>query len=134
MVVGIARVRLMVSALEKRAVVRRVKDKVLARLAVSVAEVGDPERGEMAELGFAVVGTDRAVVDSVLDKVMAVVEAEAKVAHDEREVMHFGEALDGGAPPHWEPEEPSPPGFGQAERRARRSGLRLGDRLRRKPR
>ena len=107
MVVGISRVRLMVTALEKRAVVRRIKDKVLARHHVSVAEVGDPERGETAELGFAVVGSDRGVVDSVLDRVMAIVEAEAKVIADDRDVVHFGDggALGAGRVALWVPAE-----------------------------
>ena len=114
MVVGIARVRIMVSALERKAVVRRVKDKVLARFAVAVADVGDPESDEVVQLGVAVVGHDRGTIDSLLDKVMGIVEAEAKVVNDEREVMHFGDTLAGGGEPaHWEPEEPSPPGFGQ---------------------
>ncbi len=148
MVVGISRVRLMVTALEKRAVVRRIKDKVLARHHVSVAEVGDPERGETAELGFAVVGSDRGVVDSVLDRVMAIVEAEAKVIADDRDVVHFGDggALGDGGVAHWEPAEPSPPGFGQSagagrgaggrERSApgRRPMLHVGSHLKRKPR
>ncbi|HVZ72197.1 MAG TPA: DUF503 domain-containing protein [Polyangia bacterium] len=111
MVVGIARVTLFVagslSLKDKRTVVRRVKDLVLQKFDVAIAEVGDQDVYQRAVLGLAVVGNDARHVSSVLDAALDIVRAKAEVLDVEREIQTFsdGDPLKAGEPPykHWEP-------------------------------
>lgn len=54
---------------EKRSVVRRFRDRVRARFDVSIAEVGALDLHQRAVFGVAVVSSDAAVCDSVLERV-----------------------------------------------------------------
>ncbi|MEE9614518.1 MAG: DUF503 domain-containing protein [Thermodesulfobacteriota bacterium] len=78
MVVGICHMGLLIhdsrSLKAKRQVLKKVVEKVKNRFNVSVAEVGSQDLWQRAELGFAAVGNDRAVINSVLDKVINFVE------------------------------------------------------------
>ena len=119
MYVGVARLALLVpgaqSLKDKRQVVRRVRDRLLARFDCAVAEVGCQDEHQRAELGFSVVGGDRRVVERVLGEVVehAIESGEGRVVTDEREVIQVGEELGRPAPRHWEPEAPNPPQYGQ---------------------
>ena len=77
MVIGLLRLRLHLPAAhslkDRRAVVRRATDRVRARFNVSVAEVGDHERWQVATLAVAAVSTERAHVQEVLDKVTSAI-------------------------------------------------------------
>ena len=77
MVIGLLRLRLHLPAAhslkERRAVVRRAADRVRARFNVSIAEVGDQERWQVATLAVSAVSTERGHVGEVLDKVTAAV-------------------------------------------------------------
>ena len=77
MVVGLLRIRLHLPAAhslkDRRAVVRRAADRVRARFNVSVAEVGDQERWQVATLAVSAISTERGHVAEVLDKVTAAV-------------------------------------------------------------
>ena len=70
MYVGVLRVRLSVvgarSLQDKRSVVRSFKERLPARLRVSVAEVGELDDPRVATLGIAVVANDAAHCDEVL--------------------------------------------------------------------
>jgi uncharacterized protein YlxP (DUF503 family) len=92
---------------EKRAVIRRVKDLVLQKFDVALAEVGANDVWQRAVLGLAVVGNDAKHVSSVVDEVVALVSAKAEVLDVEREVQTFaeGDPLAAGEPAykHWEP-------------------------------
>lgn len=74
MVVGVCRVRLAIpegaSLKGKRSVVRRVIARVRAEFNVAVAEVEDLDDHGHAVVGFAVVGNDHRVVNSVIDRVV----------------------------------------------------------------
>lgn len=74
MVIGVGRVALYLSdghsLKDKRRVVRAVKDRVQERFNVSIAEIGDLDLWQRAELGFSVVGNDRRHVNSSLDHVV----------------------------------------------------------------
>ncbi len=121
MYVGVARLVLSVpgaqSLKDKRAVVRRVRDRLLARFDCSVAEVGMLDEHQRAELGFSVVGGDHRVVERVLGEIVehAIESAEGRVMTEVREVLQVGEELGRPAPRHWEPEAPNPPQYGKAE-------------------
>jgi len=58
---------------DKRMVVRRIKDRVHAKLGVVVNEVGAQDVWQRAELGCAVVSGDRAVALDKIDEVIRVI-------------------------------------------------------------
>jgi uncharacterized protein YlxP (DUF503 family) len=77
-VVGVARIVLALgqshSLKDKRAIVRKVVDRVRARHSVSIAEVGDHDLWQKATLGLAAVGADTHHVRQLLDEVVRGVE------------------------------------------------------------
>ncbi len=80
MTVGICRMSLRLpgsrSLKDKRQVVRSVVERVRHRFNVSMAEVDDLERWQVASLGFCCVSNDRAHVEAMLAKVVAFIEGE----------------------------------------------------------
>jgi uncharacterized protein YlxP (DUF503 family) len=57
---------------EKRMVLRRIRDRVRERLHVNVNEVGEHDNWQRAELGTAVVSSDRAKALELIDEVVRV--------------------------------------------------------------
>ncbi len=80
MVIGVCRVELHLpdrhSLKEKRQVVKSLKDRIRREFNVSIAEVGDQDLWQRAVLAAACVGTDRAYVNGVLDRLLRMVERE----------------------------------------------------------
>ncbi len=76
----------------RRQVVRSFKDRVRARYPVSVAEVGDVERYQVAELAFAMVSGAAARCDEVMDQVVALANRlpDAVLAEVRTETIAFG--------------------------------------------
>ncbi len=76
---------------DRRQVVRSYKDRVRARLGVSVAEVGDVENHQLASLGVAVVAREGASAEAALSSAFAIAEqlAGALVVDTRREVLPF---------------------------------------------
>lgn len=76
MYVGMAKISLVIdqshSLKEKRMVLRRIKDRIRERLGVQVAEVGDQDIWQRAELGAAVVSSDRTKALELIDDVVRV--------------------------------------------------------------
>jgi uncharacterized protein YlxP (DUF503 family) len=114
MVVGVCKVSMMVPASQslkdKRMVLRRIKDRVANKFNCAIAEVGDQDDWQSAELGFAVVSNELGFTQSMVQKVLQFIEdlAVAKITDDEQDYIQYGDQV-GGDQPHWEPEEPSPP-------------------------
>ena len=54
---------------EKRMVMRSLKDRLLSKFNVSVAEIGSNDKWQAGELGVATVGNDGRFVNSVVEKV-----------------------------------------------------------------
>jgi len=79
---------------EKRAVVRRFRDRVRARFDVSIAEVGDQDLHQRAVFGVAVVSADASVCDSVLEHVAHEAETQPNAVLTDRatELVAFGDA------------------------------------------
>lgn len=79
MVVGILRIELAIPASnslkDKRQVVRSLLDVARNRFNISAAETGLLDFHRRAELGFACVSNDKAVVNRILDKVLEHVES-----------------------------------------------------------
>ncbi len=94
MVVGVCRVRLAIpegaSLKGKRSVVRRVIARVRAEFNVAVAEVEDMDDHDHAVVGFAVVGNDHRVVNSVIDRVVNHIEGLflADIEDHSYEILH----------------------------------------------
>jgi uncharacterized protein len=101
MFVGVARIVIQIpgarSLKDRRSVVRGFKDRARARLPVSVAEVGDVERWQVATFGVTTVSRDRRRCDEVLSQTVDVARSlsEAMVADVRTEVLSFGEAGEG---------------------------------------
>lgn len=77
----------------KRAVVRRLRDRIRARHAVSVAEVGAQETLQRIELGVAVISSDAAVCERELESVakMCSVDKDAVLLERGTEVVSMGQ-------------------------------------------
>jgi uncharacterized protein YlxP (DUF503 family) len=73
MVIGVCRLDIMIhdnSSLKgKRQVLKRVIDRVKQKFNVSIAEVGENDKWQRAQVGFCVVGNDKRYVNSSLDKI-----------------------------------------------------------------
>jgi uncharacterized protein YlxP (DUF503 family) len=77
--IGVCRVELRMpgnqSLKDKRQVVRSVLERVRNRFNVSAAEIGENDQWQVAMLGFSCVSNDRRMVDEVLGKIVAYIEA-----------------------------------------------------------
>ena len=115
MVVGVCRITLMVpeshSLKEKRMVLRRIKDRTRLKFNVAIAEVGDQDAWQSAQIGFAVVANEQGFVASMVDKIAKFIEdlGIAKVMDDEKDYVNYGDGeMSADAWSHWETDEPSP--------------------------
>jgi uncharacterized protein YlxP (DUF503 family) len=96
MFVGVARFVLQIpgarSLKDRRKVVKSFKDRVRARLPVTVAEVGDVERHQIATLGVAVVSGESARCSEILAQArsMAASLGGAMLADAAMEIVSFG--------------------------------------------
>ncbi len=68
----------------KRGVLKSIEARVANRFNISVAECGDQELWQSAVLGFALVGSDRRIVEASLQKVIDFV--------DEMKLVELGQA------------------------------------------
>ncbi|MBN1607190.1 MAG: DUF503 domain-containing protein [Polyangiaceae bacterium] len=96
MIVGVLRLVLQIpeanSLKARRSVVRSFKERVRARLPVTIAEIGDAERYQVASFGVAVVSSDARRCQEVLGRVasMARTLPDAVLADVAVELVHFG--------------------------------------------
>ncbi len=101
MFVGVARIVLSIpgsrTLKDRRRVVRSFKDRVRARLPVSVAEIGDVERYQVATFGVSVVSRESGRCRDVLSQAARIAGAigDAIVADVATEVVSFGEGGSG---------------------------------------
>lgn len=97
MFVGVARLVISIpgarSLKDRRRVVKSLKDRLRARLPVSLAEIGDLERYQVATLGLAVVSNDSARCSEIMAAAagMARVARDAVLADVATEVVSFGQ-------------------------------------------
>jgi uncharacterized protein YlxP (DUF503 family) len=96
MVVGVLRVSLSIPAAAslkaKRQVLRKVLERVKARFEVAIAEVGDNDLWQRAQVGIVAVGNDRRHVNEVLDKVLHFIDQLylAPILGQELEILSYG--------------------------------------------
>jgi len=78
MIIGTCQVDLLIadnrSLKGKRKVIKSIKDRVRSRFNVSIAEIGHQEEWQRATLGIVCVSNDIRLVDSVLNKVVNLIE------------------------------------------------------------
>lgn len=74
--------------------IRKIKDRTRQRFHLNLGEVGAQDTWQRVILGFALVSSDRSVVENGLGDVVASIEAMglASVAGDEREILTYGDA------------------------------------------
>jgi uncharacterized protein len=96
MVVGVLRVSLSIpeaSSLKgKRQVLRKVIERVKSRFDVAIAEVGENDLWQRAQVGVVAVGNDRRFVNEVLDKVLHHIDQLylAPILAQELEILSYG--------------------------------------------
>ena len=94
---------------EKRMVLRRIKDRVANKFNCAIAEVGDQDEWQSAQLGYAVVSNEHGFTQAMVQKVLQFIEdlAVAKITDDEQDYINYGdEDLDAtGNVAHWEPDQ-----------------------------
>ena len=96
MFVGVARLVISIpgaqSLKDRRRVVKSLKDRIRAKMPVSVAEVGDLERYQVSTLGVAVVSNDAARCSEVMDAVVRLARGarDAVLADVATEIMTLG--------------------------------------------
>lgn len=78
MIVGICKLDIILSGhhslKEKRVTIRKIKDSVLSNFKIQISEVGHNDLWQRTELGFAVVGNSKQVINSLIDKIIDHVE------------------------------------------------------------
>jgi uncharacterized protein len=95
MVVGVMRLTLFLpenhSLKGKRQILRAIKARVRNKFNVSIAESGDNELWQRAELGICQVGNDRAFVDAALREVVNFIDSMALVPLGEErlEILNY---------------------------------------------
>jgi uncharacterized protein YlxP (DUF503 family) len=93
MVIGVCKLDLRIpenhSLKEKRHVLRKLIDRVRTRFNVAIAEVGDNDVWQRAQMGFCTVGNDRRHINSSLDKVIYFIEQMnlVEMVHTEIEII-----------------------------------------------
>ncbi len=95
MVVGVCHLDLLIaesnSLKGKRSILKRVIARVKNKFNVSIAEVGNHDLWQSAQLGFCIVGNDKRFINSSLDKVIHFIEElnSAEIVNSEIELLNF---------------------------------------------
>ncbi len=71
---------------EKRHIVKSVIERVKARFNVSIAEVGEMDKWQIAEVGFSCVSNSRRHVDEILNNVIKFMERDGRFEISSQEV------------------------------------------------
>lgn len=101
MFVGVSRLVFQIpnsrSLKDRRQVVKSFKERVRARLPVSVSEVGDVERHQVATIGVATVARDSGYVKTILGQVRELAEtaSDAVLSDVKTEILSFGSGGEG---------------------------------------
>ena len=76
---------------EKRRVVKSIIGRVKSKFNVSIAEVGNQDLWQSAQIGFCIAGNEKRFINSSLDKVIYFIEESnsAEIKHVEMEIITF---------------------------------------------
>jgi len=118
MIVGVCRITLQLedchSDKDKRSVLRRIKDRVHQKWNCAIAEVGDGDSLDSAQLGIVVLSNQRGYTQSQVQKLLQFIDdlAFARITDDEQDYIDYGdgavEDVNRGSYEHWEPGETTP--------------------------
>ena len=95
MVVGVCHLDLLIaennSLKDKRRILKKVIERVKNKFNVSIAEVGNHDLWQSAQIGFCIVGNDKRFVNSCLDKVVHFIEKlnSAEIIKSDIELLNF---------------------------------------------
>jgi uncharacterized protein len=93
MIVGSCRITLRLSSChslkEKRHIVKSLKDRIINRFDVSIAEVADHDLWQKASLGVAMVSTEKVLIEQVFSKIMSFISGDGRV-----EIIDFFSEID----------------------------------------
>lgn len=95
MVIGVCRVDLLLrdnhSLKEKRRIVKQIVERVKHRFNVSIAEVGNNDLWQSAQIGFCMVSNEGRFTNAALDKIVDFIEAvhTAEVIKSEIEILNL---------------------------------------------
>ena len=95
MVIGICHLDLVLrdnhSLKEKRRVVKSIIGRVKSKFNVSIAEIGNQDLWQSAQIGFCIAGNEKRFINSSLDKVIYFIEESnsAEIKHAEMEIITF---------------------------------------------
>ena len=95
MVVGVCHLDLLISENNslkgKRRILKRTIDRVKNKFNVSIAEVGNHDLWQSAQIGFCVVGNDKRFINSSLDNIIHFIEElnSAEIVKSEIELLNF---------------------------------------------
>ncbi|SHI84789.1 hypothetical protein SAMN02745216_00653 [Desulfatibacillum alkenivorans DSM 16219] len=75
----------------KRKIVKSVVGRMRSNFNASVAETGDNDMHQRAEIGFALVGNDQRLLNSKMDRIINLVESMGvcEIIDSEMEIMHL---------------------------------------------
>lgn len=83
MPVGVCYIRIQIhgsaSLKDKRRVVKSIKDRLKTRHNISIAETGDLDHWQMAELGIACISNDKGYLDGMMAAVIRQIQADGRV-------------------------------------------------------
>lgn len=97
MIVGVCRITLQLedchSEKDKRSVLRRIKDRVHQKWNCAIAEVGDGDSLDSAQLGIVVVSNQRGYTQSQVQKILQFIDdlAFARLTDDEQDFIDYGD-------------------------------------------
>jgi len=90
MKIGVLRVYFMIldaqSLKQKRMVLRSLKDRLLNKFNISVAEIGSNDKWQAGELGIATVGNEGRFVNSVVDQVRQFLRLDPRISIIESDI------------------------------------------------
>jgi len=95
MVVGVCHLDLLIaesnSLKGKRRILKRIIGRAQNKFNVSIAEVGNHDLWQSAQVGFCIVGNDKRFINSSLDKVVHFIEGLnlAEIVNSEIELLNF---------------------------------------------
>ena len=95
MIVGICKLTLHFPATQslkdKRRILHKIKDRAASRFHVQIAEVGDQELWQKAQLGFALTGNSKVDIESLIQKLILFIEGlnAGEILNCEKEIIHF---------------------------------------------
>jgi len=96
---------------EKRMVLRKIKDRVRNKFNCGIAEVGDLDEWQSAQLAFTVVSNQHGFSQAMVQRILDFIESlgVAKITDDEQDFVPYGdENIDSTAFAHWEPDQEDP--------------------------